>query len=238
MMGRMIAMKTIRIHITALLIALTCLGISFVSWRAHNHYRIKAPSVSRRPIAVIDAGHGAFTDWGLLDYGATHYGIREADVTIQVTNRLCESLESNGWIAVTTRDGEFTPLNLIERSRLASHIGADVFVSIHTNSFRSPHPNGLSVHYWGDESEQLAQMMQAILCKRLGMKDRGIVKQPLTALVWASTPAVLVELGFISNPKEAQRLANETFQRKAANAIAEALTLWIRSKCNESQPCF
>lgn len=196
------------------------------------------PTGDKRPIAIIDAGHGAFTEDGLLDYGAERYGIREADITVQVAKYLRESLECDGWIAITTRDGEFTPLSLVERSRLASHIGADVFVSIHTNSFRNPHSSGLSVHYWSDESEQLAQLMQVTLCKRLGMRNRGIVKQPFTVLVWASTPAVLIELGFISNPKEAQRLASEAFQRKAANAIAEALTLWIRSRCEENLPCF
>ncbi|MCS7253563.1 MAG: N-acetylmuramoyl-L-alanine amidase [Armatimonadota bacterium] len=232
-------MRMIHTRITVLLAAMLCMAIALLSWRAYEiHRRSKAPTINKRPIVVIDAGHGTFTDIGLLDYGATRHGIREADVVFEIARCLHKKLECNGWIAVTTRDGEFTPLSLIERSMLASYLGADAFISIHTNSFRTRHPSGLSVHYWSEESKQLAELIQTILSTKLGMKDRGVVKHPFTVLVWASVPAVLIELGFISNPQEATRLANPQFHRKAADAIAQALTLWIHSRCDEDTTCF
>lgn len=238
-MSRMIINAKARISIILILLTVVCITVALHSWNAfkaaHRNTLQRSP---KRLVAVIDAGHGAFTKWGLLDYGATYFGIKEADVTIEIAKRLQDKLEKQGWIAVTTRDGEFTPFGLIDRAELSSIVGANVFVSIHTNSSRDRHPNGLSVHYWNEGSKHLANLMQTILLKKLGMKDRGIVKQPLTVLVWATIPAVLIELGFISNPSEARCLSNPQFQEKAANAIAEALTLWACSQCEEETPCF
>lgn len=194
-------------------------------------------NLRRRFIAIIDAGHGTFTQYGLLDEGATHYGVKEADVVIAIAKKLQEELERRDWIAVTTRDGDFTPLGLVERARLPSLVNADVFVSIHLNSYRNNKPHGLSVHYWNEESRPLAELMQTRLCKALRMKDRGVVKQPLTVLTWASVPAILIELGFISNPMELRRLTNPKFHDKAAKAIADTLTMWACGKCDETTPC-
>jgi len=222
-----------------LIVALLFSSCAFIVWsffKFHHPTRFDN-NLGRHFIAIIDAGHGAFTHFGLFDEGATRYGVKEADVAIAIAKKLQKELEKRGWIAITTRDGDFTPFGLIERARLSSLVNADVFVSIHLNSYRNSKPHGLSVHYWSEESRPLAKLMQTRLCRTLGLKDRGVVRQPLTVLTWASVPAILIELGFISNPAEVRRLTNTKFQDKAAKAMADTLTMWACGRCDESTPC-
>jgi N-acetylmuramoyl-L-alanine amidase len=109
---------------------------------------------------------------------------------------------------------------------LAQQVGADVFVSLHLNSSPSPSPQGVSVFYWHPESEALAALLQRRLSQRLKLRDRGIQRGAFVVLLTATMPAVLVELGFLSNPQEARRLSDPAFRAQAAEVMAEALGEW------------
>ncbi len=185
--------------------------------------------VKDRPIAVIDAGHGAFKS-DIIDVGASHFGLNEADIVLDIALRIQKHLESRGWIAVTTRDGEWTPFSLSQRATFASTVQADVFVSLHLNSHTSRRAHGLNVFYWRPEDKPLAELLQKRLSEKLGLRDRGVDVAPFTVLVWSPVPAVLVELGFLSNRREAMRLNNSQFREKAASVLAEALDEWMAQK--------
>lgn len=179
-----------------------------------------------RPIAVIDAGHGAILMDGLLDKGAVWFGLREADLVMDLAQRLQAALERRGWVAILTRDSDVTPFSLSGRTAVAQQVGADVFVSLHLNSSPSPKPHGVSVFYWRPESESLAALLQRRLSQRLKLRDRGIQRGAFVVLLTATMPAVLVELGFLSNPQEARRLSDPVFREQAAEVIAAALQEW------------
>ncbi|MFN4179654.1 MAG: N-acetylmuramoyl-L-alanine amidase [Armatimonadota bacterium] len=189
-------------------------------------HRIAPNFVKDRPVAVIDAGHGAFTSLGVIDVGTSHYGLNEADIVLDIALRTQKHLESRGWVAVTTRDGDWTPFNLAQRSTFAGALQADVFVSLHLNSHTSRRAHGLIVFYWRPEDKPLAELFQEHLSKKLALRDRGTNTAPFSVLVWSPVPAVLIELGFLSNRREAMRLSNPQFREKAAIAIAEVLCEW------------
>ncbi len=208
------------IFFVALLVAIIPLTVVIFSHRTAPNF------VKDRPVAVIDAGHGAFTSLGIIDVGTTHYGLREADIVLDIALRTQKHLESRDWVAVTTRDGDWTPFSLARRSTFAGALKADVFVSLHLNSHTSRHAHGLTVFYWRPEDKSLAELLQERLSKKLALRDRGTDTAPFSVLVWSPVPAVLIELGFLSNRREAMRLSDPQFREKAAIAIAEVLCEW------------
>jgi N-acetylmuramoyl-L-alanine amidase len=74
-----------------------------------------------------------------------------------------------------------------------------------------------------EQSAQLAEIVQRELNGALGITDRGVRQAPFRVLVGATMPAVLVELGFLTNPEEEQRLADGEYRRKLSEALAAAL---------------
>ena len=74
-----------------------------------------------------------------------------------------------------------------------------------------------------EESTRLAGVVQAKLNAALGLKDRGVRQAPFAVLRGATMPAVLVELGFITNPDEEKLLSNPDHRRKLAEALADAI---------------
>lgn len=208
----------------ALLVAVALLAFAIARHRDSENF------VKDRPVAVIDAGHGAFTSLGIIDVGASHFGLEEADIVLDIAVRTQKHLESRGWVAITTRDGDWTPFSLSQRSTFANAVQADVFVSLHLNSHTSRRAHGLIVFYWRPEDKPLAELLQKRLSEKLGLRDRGTDTAPFAVLIWSSVPAVLVELGFLSNRREARRLNDPQFREKAASVLAEALDEWISQK--------
>jgi len=203
-------------------------AIAFLAFAIFRH-RSSQNFVKDRPIAVIDAGHGSFKS-DIIDVGASHYGLDEADIVLDIALRTQKHLEAKGWIAITTRDGDWTPFSLSQRSNFASDVQADVFVSLHLNSHTSRRAHGLIVFYWRPEDKPFAELLQKRLSEKLGLKDRGIETAPFTVLVWSPVPAVLIELGFLSNRREAMRLSNPQFRERAASVLAEAINEWWMSQ--------
>ena len=74
-----------------------------------------------------------------------------------------------------------------------------------------------------EQSSQLAEIVQRELNGALGITDRGVRQAPFRVLVGATMPAVLVELGFLTNPEEEKRLADGEYRRKLAEALSAAL---------------
>ncbi len=212
-----------RILLFVLFVAIVLLTIAIFRHQSSQNF------VKDSPIAIIDAGHGAFKS-GIIDVGASHFGLKEADLVLDIALRTQKHLEAKGWIAVTTRDGDWTPFSLSQRSTFAGAVQADVFVSLHLNSHTSRRAHGLIVFYWRPEDKPLAELLQRRLSEKLGLKNRGTETAPFTVLVWSPVPAVLVELGFLSNRREAMRLSNPKFREKAALVLAEALNEWMSQK--------
>lgn len=157
----------------------------------------------------IDQGHNPEPP----NTGAVGNGLREQDVTYRVGQELAALLRANGNFDVRlSRPTPDTQIGTSNASSLALRVadantwGADYFISIHTNAADSPQANGTEqlVYRTVGTAYQLAEQIGESLSEVTGLRNRGVVARPgLYVLRRTAMPAVLSEIGFISNPTEA-----------------------------------
>lgn len=182
-------------------------------------------------IIVLDAGHGG-PDPGAV--GKTK--VLEKDVNLAVAKRVEGFIQQGGGKAIMIRDqdedlGTSQALlkrkreDLAERIRIATESNADVYLSIHANSFPNEKLTGPQAFYHADSAEgrALAQAMQSELNKMVVGKRVAKANKDFFILKKANQAAVTVELGFLSNPTEEQLLTTPEHQQKLAWAIYQGL---------------
>jgi N-acetylmuramoyl-L-alanine amidase len=164
---------------------------------------------------------------------ATH--VPEHVVNLQISLELRRQLKGRGYCVTMTRTkSSGLSMGNVARAQIANRAHAALFVRIHADGNTDHSRNGTSVLYpafhrgWTDDilpaSKTAAEVMQAELIKALGSRDNGIVaRSDLTGFNWADVPAVLPELGFMSNPREDRLLTTPSYQRKAALGITRAI---------------
>lgn len=186
----------------------------------------------RRPqpqTVIVDPGHGG-ADVGAV--GPT--GLHESDVTLAIAKRVEEALHRRGVPVALTRTQDST-VPLEERPDLAQRYGGVLFVSIHANASRDPTVTGTETYYKTPESQPLAALVQSELVKALGEPDRGVRRADFYVLVNTPMPAVLVEVAFISNPREEAMLRDPAVQQRAADAIARAVARFLATYAPAAQ---
>ena len=171
------------------------------------------------PIKIyIDQGHNPSG----FNTGAEGNGYYEQDITYEIGRRLYNLLLSNS--EFTPRLSRPTPetilgtsnsSSLTERVRQANAWPADIFISLHNNAATNPNATGNEALVYGP-GQQVANDLATQILEQLtlttGLRNRGIVYRPgLYVLKETSMPAVLVEMGFISNPYDADLLANSPY---------------------------
>ncbi|WP_257350239.1 cell wall-binding repeat-containing protein [Pseudalkalibacillus decolorationis] len=171
-------------------------------------------------LIVLDPGHGDH------DSGAIGNGLYEKNVVLDVGIKTRDKLEAVGANIIMTRDND-TFVELSDRVKIANSAGADSFISIHANAFTSSSVNGTE-SYWDStykarESEELAAEIQPRLINRLNTDDRGVKHYDYYVLRHTLMPSVLLELGFITNPEDAAKLASEWYRGQAAKAILDGV---------------
>lgn len=178
--------------------------------------RVKDTSRSFQTV-VIDAGHGGH------DYGArTRWGGAEKTAALEVARRLEPKLRSAGFHTVMTRNGDqFIPLN--QRASISNRQQNAVFVSIHFNHSRKRRIHGAEVYYKSAASRELARRILRNVASVPGVSGRGVITANFRVLRLNQFPAVLVECGYLSNPKEGRRAASSRHREKLASAIASAI---------------
>lgn len=175
-----------------------------------------------RPIArtlagktiVIDAGHGG-TDPGARGVSGLS---RESYNTLFVALDVKGLLERAGANVVMTRSTDvFVPLE--RRAAIANQAGADIFISIHNDSNPDPSVRGISTYYYNWYSRSLADVMQHALVRDLGTRSVGVFQRSFLVVRNTAMPAVLLELGFLTNRADEQLLADPGYRYKSAVAI-------------------
>ena len=108
---------------------------------------------------------------------------------------------------------------------MANSWGADYFISIHTNSSVIPTAQGVEAYVYrlGGTAEELAQSIVDSVSDELGSVNRGVMAANFVVLRRTEMPAVLVELGYLSNPTEALNLNSPAWQRAVARAIFDGI---------------
>ncbi|MGB3366271.1 MAG: N-acetylmuramoyl-L-alanine amidase [Acidaminobacteraceae bacterium] len=183
-----------------------------------------ANSAYKEKLIVIDAGHGG------SDSGAVGANSLEKDLALDMSRQLRKKFESLGFKVYMTRETD-KRVSLQERTIVANKLQATVFVSIHMNSFTRTDVEGLEVLYSPNGNLNnigLAANAHKYLISSLKPRDRGLVERPnLYVLRTSDMPSILVELGFVSNLNEEQKLMDEKYREKAADAIAKGVKEYI-----------
>ena len=170
---------------------------------------------------VIDPGHGGY------DTGASYGGFEEKDINIVISEKLKKSLENYGITVFLTRD-EDSFLSLAERIEIINSIKPNVVISIHGNALVTSHAiRGVETYYWTAQSQRLAYYVQRSILTHLKIPDHFIRKARFYVLRHTSSPAVLAELGFLSNHEDRQLLTSLSTQDEYAKALSEAILRFL-----------
>ena len=178
-------------------------------------------SLQRQPfVLVVDAGHGG------NDQGAAGRRSLEKDINLKVAKRVCKLIRKKckGVEVIQTRpDDEFVTLE--DRAGMANYFGADLFISIHSNSSRGwaegtetfIHPSAC-----GSRSERMARLIEREYVRQGKRTSRGVNTANFSVVRNTRMPAVLTEIGFISNRKEEKFIKSKRGQKKLARCISDA----------------
>lgn len=177
----------------------------------------------------VDQGHNPQSP----NAGAEGNGLVEQDLTYEIGTRLVTLLRSNGNFDVrVSRPTPETVLGTSNASSLrirvdeANNFGADYFISLHTNASNNASASGSEALVYSSPSvaSELGEDILVWLNRLTGLRNRGIVNRPgLYVLRKTQMPAVLVEMGFISNPQDAALMNNspELFAEGIYNGILQ-----------------
>lgn len=175
----------------------------------------------------IDAGHRNT----YYDKGCSGNGLLESEVVLKIVNKLSTALLGKAETKIS-RHTESDVASLAVRCEIANIWGADLFVSIHANHADSKDASGVEVWYY--DQKALSKNICDYICKSTGAKNRG-PKQSKEFIVLNSTkmPAVLVEIGFLSNSAEASKLSDGLYLNNIVDGIVKGLGFEIKDQYQE-----
>lgn len=171
---------------------------------------------------VIDAGHGG------TDCGAIREDIYEKDITLDVSKQVRDLLIRKGYIVQMTRDSD-DYVSLEDRVAISENFGPEIFISIHVNSSTGTEANGIETHYYHQDSLFLAQTVHAAIASELSnAKNRGLFKSKFYVINHTTAPAILIEIGFLSNDEERAQLMKADRRKKTAKSIVEGVENYFK----------
>jgi N-acetylmuramoyl-L-alanine amidase len=181
----------------------------------------------RGTVVVLDAGHG-----GKDPGAANEWGPPEKIVAMDTVRQVADALRAYGVRLILTRSDD-TFVELDDRVAIANDARADLFVSIHADALPSKTDiDGFTLYIAPGASPRTARLADSIaatLAPHVNM-FRGIRNnRDFRVLVNTRMPAVLVELGYLTNPAEAARLSTPAYRRRLAGAIAEGIAAYLRA---------
>lgn len=185
------------------------------------------------PTIVIDVGHGG-TDRGAR--GHLPY-CEEKKICLLTARLVRQYLDQLGYHVVMTRNTDHF-ISLPKRVEIASQADANIFVSVHFNSSRSPEAQGIEVFFCDSKedkirstaSRKLADSILSRVIRRTTAHSRGVKKGNFYVIRETSMPAVLVEGGFISNAEERNLLKSRDYQEKLARGIADGIDQYFKAR--------
>jgi N-acetylmuramoyl-L-alanine amidase len=170
------------------------------------------------PTIVIDAGHGGHDRGGMPGQR-----VPEKAYALDVAKRLDIALRNQGLRTVMTRKGDYF-VTLGDRAGIANRQSKAVFVSIHFNGAPNRDATGIEIYYYkGRDSSKLADRILQKVVSATGSPTRWSRSRPLYVLRHSRFPAVLCELGFLTNRDEARRIGTSAYRQKLADAVASAI---------------
>ena len=229
-------------------VVLMIASLVWISFQQEKQPAIRTQSKANRPTAskpfavvVLDPGHGG------EDSGAMCGGVMEKDLTLDVAHRTDRLLDAEGIATLMTRLGD-TYVSLADRAAFGNRARDSIFVSIHFNEDNKPVASGVETYYAAHqiasapvfaallpflsrppfnspkpESQSLAGFIQEALVARTKSVDRGAQAKQFFVIANVTSPAVLIEGGFLTNKEDISKLASEDYRDQLAAAVADGI---------------
>lgn len=225
-------------------VLVTVLLVGGIAWKLYPHEQKSWSWTVGNQTILIDAGHGG------VDPGAVgKNNSLEKDITLAVSKRLRVLVQQAGGKAIMVREEDVdlgTAQGLLKRKRedlaqriqLAKDQQVDVYLSIHVNSSPIEKLTGPQVFYYADSSggKLLAQCIQEQLNLLAGGKRVAKGNQELFILKKADCAVAMIELGFLSNAQEEQKLNDPNYQQQLAVAVYQGLANYLGTSQKNSLP--
>ena len=175
----------------------------------------------KNKVIIIDPGHGG------NDTGAMRGNLLEKDLTLSIAQKVRDCLREKGFTNVIMTRATDKTLTLENRVTIANDNQADIFVSIHINASVKSEINGIETHYYTENGYNVAKVIHKELMENVSATDRGLFKSKFYVINHTEAPAVLLELGFISNEHERNALNSQKRQMASAKAIADGIVKYL-----------
>lgn len=169
---------------------------------------------------VIDPGHGG------IDAGATGVsGKYEKDFTLSLSKKVEQLLkkESDIEVLMTRSDDTFISQESRQRPKYANEVKADLFISIHGNTFSDSSVSGTETFYYHKNSQSFAEIMQKHVVEATGFRDRGVMERDLFVVKETEMPAALLEIGYLTNQEDEAKMWMDDFQNRVAASIVAGI---------------
>lgn len=180
------------------------------------------PGNDGRKLVVLDAGHGA-KDSGAV--GVT--GKYEKNFNLAVVLKAAALLKQENLIDVVLTRSDDTFLELKDRAAMANNLKADLFISVHANSSSSSAASGTETYYQRAASKELANVMHKYLVEASGLSNRGVRYGNFHVIRETTMPAVLLEVGYLSNKGDESLLFSDALQNKVAAAMVKGIKEYL-----------
>lgn len=186
-------------------------------------HSVRSPALANKVI-VIDPS------WGGDFAGESFYGVTESEVVFDLAQRLEGRLLALGVNVVLTRSSKNSPLEK-ERIEIANSVNADLLIALKVDSYKNEKANGVATYYYGRDDkgvhsvvgERFANLIQREICARTDLLNCRTHAKSWDLLRLTVAPAVRIDLGYLSNPHDAKRLANPQFRDQLAEAMIVAI---------------
>jgi N-acetylmuramoyl-L-alanine amidase len=235
-----IVMRKSNIVLIGLIFALL-LAIYSLNMDVDSQTAMTADKAASRRTVIVDAGHGGEDPGKISSYS----GLKEKDLNLNIAFRVKELLEQDNYNVIMTREEDklvykegttdiyYKRLqDLTRRKEIMDNSGADIVVSIHTNSFTDARYYGAQTFYpdGSPESKKLAECIQKSLRDNVDKNNKREpqVKPPIVIIKDLKTPTVIVESGFLSNAEEERKLATDEYQQAIAKAIKKGIDNYFK----------
>ncbi|MCW3842345.1 N-acetylmuramoyl-L-alanine amidase [Micromonospora yasonensis] len=196
--------------------------------RESDAIRQAGPTLVGRTV-VVDPGHGGTDPGEVVPDGPLRW--TEADIVYDLASRLEGRLAAAGVrVQLTRGPSPRTCLPDADRAQLANSLGADVFISLHTDGHANPAAEGVATYHYGTNNgvtsatgERLAGLVQREIVARTGLRDCRTHAKTWDLLRLTKMPAVRVEVGYLTSPADRGRLVDPRFRDKVVEAIVAAV---------------